>query len=113
MALRIPVIAHGGVRDAADVTQIMAFTGADAVMAGEGLMFNPAMLESSPVHVCDLALEYVILRAPLTIHKKKRDKYHPPLSRPLFLFFFIRGIFRPCLFLSCLQPGTWSYVCCT
>jgi tRNA-dihydrouridine synthase B len=40
-ALRVPVIASGGVRNAADVTAWLEETGCDAVMVGSGAVRNP------------------------------------------------------------------------
>eukprot|EP00914_Ancora_sagittata_P018433 GHVO01036513.1.p1 GENE.GHVO01036513.1~~GHVO01036513.1.p1 ORF type:complete len:346 (+),score=54.60 GHVO01036513.1:87-1124(+) len=60
-ALTIPVIANGGIETKADVDRCLEYTGADAVMASEGILENPALFAG--VNVCrrKMALQYIQL----------------------------------------------------
>ena len=42
-ALRVPVLANGGVLNLEDAHALMAYTGADGVLSAEPLLKNPAL----------------------------------------------------------------------
>ena len=68
--LSIPVIANGGVKSLADEAACRAATGADAVMSGLGLLFNPALFEGRVDDNLALAREFLQLARELqaTVH---------------------------------------------
>jgi tRNA-dihydrouridine synthase 1 len=68
-ALRIPVVANGGIYTRADVDACLAATGADGVMSAEGLLEDPSLFAHTPVAPSALAAEYLELA-----------KLYPPVS---------------------------------
>lgn len=60
-AVTIPVVANGGIADAADVQACLSYTGADGVMSSEALLENPALFSGRRIRATDLAREYLAL----------------------------------------------------
>jgi tRNA-dihydrouridine synthase 1 len=61
-ALRVPVVANGNMETWADVQRCLEYTGCDAVMSAEGLLWNPALFSGPQLlPMLDLAKEYVQL----------------------------------------------------
>jgi tRNA-dihydrouridine synthase 1 len=58
-ALRIPVVANGGIATFADIERCLEETGADGVMSSEALLENPALFANIQETPCTLALEYL------------------------------------------------------
>mmetsp|Transcript_18249 Transcript_18249/g.32745 ORF Transcript_18249/g.32745 Transcript_18249/m.32745 type:complete len:317 (+) Transcript_18249:2423-3373(+) len=58
-ALRIPVIANGGIYTYEDVERCLAATNADGVMSSEALLENPALFSNTKESPFTLALEYL------------------------------------------------------
>ncbi|GMR53331.1 hypothetical protein PMAYCL1PPCAC_23526, partial [Pristionchus mayeri] len=55
----VPVIANGNIQMGGDVERCMAATGAKAVMAAEGILYNPYLFEGSHPVSYKVALEYL------------------------------------------------------
>jgi tRNA-dihydrouridine synthase 1 len=60
-ALRIPLVANGGVYTRADADACLAATGAAAVMSAEGLLENPALFAAEGAPLEALVAEYIEL----------------------------------------------------
>ncbi|CEO96840.1 unnamed protein product (mitochondrion) [Plasmodiophora brassicae] len=68
-ALRIPVVANGGIRSRDHALQVMEATGCDAVMSATTLLRQPAMFAGDPVSVFDCLWRYARLA-----------RTHPPIA---------------------------------
>jgi tRNA-dihydrouridine synthase 1 len=66
-ALRVPVLANGGIFTSKDVRRCLEATGADGVMAGEGLLDHPDLFEQDEASLgsrqLELSREYLDLQA--------------------------------------------------
>ena len=96
-ALRIPVIANGGVETTEELEACLSFTGADAVMCGEGALENVGIFNGTPTSrgaQYALAAEYAALaqeHKPLAefakahmvkmLHMALNDDTHEPQAR--------------------------------
>lgn len=58
-ALRIPVVANGGIATFADIERCLAYTGANGVMSSEALLENPALFANTTESPYTMALEYL------------------------------------------------------
>ncbi|KAI0918453.1 hypothetical protein AcW1_009661 [Taiwanofungus camphoratus] len=59
--LSIPVVSNGNVRVWEDVERNRAFTGADGIMVGEGLLANPCLFANVTPDPVEISLEYLDL----------------------------------------------------
>lgn len=80
-AVRIPVVANGGISCRADALECLAYTGADAVMSSEALLENPKLFN----HEGDqLFRENYVLSQIQTAKEYLQILQAYPLPRPLF-----------------------------
>lgn len=90
-AVKIPVIANGGVFSAADADEIIEKTGADGVMLARGVLENPLIISDITKTKSGLTLKDVILKQ-IKLHEERYGKERTAVVLRKQMAFYLKGV---------------------